>query len=194
MGTQHSTRRLWLAPAVGLAVAAALTACSSSPSSSSSTPSASATTSSASASPSMTTPAATTAPATPSASASTAKKMTAAESIAAIKKNWVIFFNGKTPVATRQSLLENGSAFTALLKSQAKDPQAAMAGSSVQSVTLTSATKANVVYSILLSGTPVLTKQKGAAVYEGGTWKVATSSFCSLVLLESGGKAVGGCK
>jgi hypothetical protein len=101
-------------------------------------------------------------------------------------------------VATREALLEDGTKYTGLLQTQAKNPQAAAAGSTVQTVTLTSATTANVVYSIVLNGVlngvPVLSKQKGAAVYQGGVWKVATSSFCSLALLESGGKPVGGCK
>jgi hypothetical protein len=130
-----------------------------------------------------------------SATAKTGGTMTEAESIAAIKKNWVTFFNPKTSVAAKQALLENGSKYTALLQQQAANPQAATASAAVTSVTLASATAttAKVVYSILLSGTPVLTGQKGSAVYEGGTWKVSVASFCALASLESGGKPVAGC-
>ena len=60
-------------------------------------------------------------------------------------------------------------------------------------MTLTSATQATVVYTVLVSGTPMLQGQKGTAVLENGTWKVGLTSFCALAALESGGKAVPGC-
>ncbi|HEY5248892.1 MAG TPA: hypothetical protein VIJ15_10655 [Dermatophilaceae bacterium] len=41
--------------------------------------------------------------------------------------------------------------------------------------------KATVVYSILLSGTPVLVDTTGAAVRDGGRWKVAGATFCGLL-------------
>lgn len=63
----------------------------------------------------------------------------------------------------------------------------------MQKVTLTSATQATVGYTILISGAPVLPGQKGTAVLQGGTWKVATASFCGLLMLQSGGKPVAGC-
>lgn len=190
MRTHHAARRGLLVTALGLALAAAVTACSSSSSSSSApaSPSASATTSSA-----TPTTAPTTAAASPSAAAATPAATGTAAAITAITKNWVTFFNGKTPAATRQSLVQDGSQFATVLKAQASSAQSEAAGASVQKVTLTSATQAAVGYTILISGSPVLAGQKGTAVLESGTWKVSLTSFCGLLALQNGGKAVAGC-
>ena len=187
MPVHQIARRGLLVPALGLALTAAMTACSSSSSSSSS--SVAAAPSSAPASP---TPVATTPAASPSATAS--KQATSgAAAAAAIKQDWVTFFNPKTSVAAKEAILENGSKYEALLKSQASNPTAATASASVQSVKITSPTGATVDYTILVSGSPVLKGQKGIAVYQDGTWKVSKISFCGLAALENGGKAPAVC-
>ncbi len=111
--------------------------------------------------------------------------------MAAIKKNWVMFFNGKSSVAVKETLVEGGTKFASVLQSTAKT--GANASATVQSVTLTSPTQATVHYTVLLSGSPVLTGQKGTAVYQDGAWKVSATSFCGLAALESGGKAPAAC-
>ena len=187
MPVHQIARRGLLVPALGLALTAAMTACSSSSSSSSS--SVAAAPSSAPASP---TPVATTPAASPSATAS--KQATSgAAAAAAIKQDWVTFFNPKTSVAAKEAILENGSKYEALLKSQASNPTAATASASVQSVKITSPTGATIDYTILVSGSPVLKGQKGTAVYQDGTWKVSKTSFCGLAALETGGKAPAVC-
>ena len=178
-------RRSLLVPAVGLALAAAMTACSSG-SSSSAGASASATTSSAE-------PASASATASPSVAASSPAASGSAAAIATIKKNWETFLNGKTPAATKIGLVQDGQKFAAVLRAAAANPQGQTASASVKSVTLTSPTQAQVVYTILVSGTPMLQGQKGVAVYENGTWKVSVSSFCALAALQNGGKAPAGC-
>ena len=188
MRTHHTAHRALLVPVLGLALAATITACSSSSSSSSAPASPSAT---AAATTSAAAP--TTAAASPSAAASTPAATGTAAAVAAITKNWVTFFNGKTPAATRQSLVQDGSQFATVLKAQASSAQSEAAGASVQKVTLTSATQAAVGYTILISGSPVLAGQKGTAVLESGTWKVSLASFCGLLALQNGGKAVAGC-
>lgn len=110
-----------------------------------------------------------------------------------IKKNWVTFFNGKAPAASKIALVQNGQKFATEIKASAKSSASRTAGASVQSVKLTSPTQATVVYSILISGSPVLTKQQGIAVYQDKTWKVGQSSFCALLALEGGGKAPAAC-
>jgi hypothetical protein len=95
--------------------------------------------------------------------------------------------------ATRETLVQDGSQFATVLKAQASSAQSEAAGASVQKVTLTSATQAAVGYTILISGSPVLAGQKGTAVLESGTWKVSLTSFCGLLALQNGGKAVAGC-
>lgn len=162
------------------ALSTSIAACSSSgsSSSSSSTPSPSASTTSAAASPSSSSPS------------------TAGNAVAEITANWIAFFNPKTPMAKRVSLLQNGSAFASNIQSSASFPGASSASAKVTKVTVTSATQANVTYSILLLGSPVpgLTNTKGVAVLEGGTWKVGDASFCVLLTLENSGKPPTVCK
>ena len=58
-------------------------------------------------------------------------------------------------------------------------------------MTVTSPTQAQVTYTILVSGSPVLKNQKGLAVKQNGTWKVGDQSFCALLAMENGGKTSG---
>ena len=110
-----------------------------------------------------------------------------------IKTNWVAFFNPKTPVAKRVSLLQNGATFASIIKAQASSALASSATSSVSAVTAESATEAKVTYSILVGGAPALKNQPGVAVKQGGVWKVGDQSFCALLTLENNGKAPTAC-
>lgn len=113
-----------------------------------------------------------------------------ASSIAAITTNWEKFFNAKTPTATRQSLLENGSQFPS--SSLAASGLAAEASAKVLSVSNVSpGVNATVTYNVLLGTTVALPNQTGQAVYQNGTWKVGTASFCGLLKLENGNKTSG---
>jgi hypothetical protein len=154
------TPRSLLLPAAVASIGLALTGCgSSSPKSPPSSPSASSTTS---------------APASSSGGAAAA----------AIKKNWVEFFSSSTPTSQRVALLEGGSAFASLISAQAKNSLASSASASVKTVTGVTSSQATVIYSINVAGTPALSNEKGVAVYQGGTWKVGTASFCGLLGLE----------
>jgi hypothetical protein len=166
---------IMLVCALGTSVAA----CGSSGSTSSSTPSSNPSSASATSS----------APASPSATSS-------GSAVAQITANWIAFFNPKTPMAKRISLIQNGQAFASAIQTSAGFPGASSASATVSKVTLTSATQASVTYSILLLGTPVpgLTNTKGVAVLENGTWKVGDASFCVLLTLENGGKPPAVCK
>ena len=172
--------RVFLMFALGAVMA--VTACSSSSSSSGAKPSASASTSAAPTS---------AAPATSAVPSSSGGGSAAA--VAQIKANWEAFFNPKTPVATRVSLLQNGEAFESIIKAQAGSPLASSATSSVSSVTVGSPAQAKVVYSILVGGSPALKNEPGVAVYQGGIWKVGDQSFCALLTLENSGKAPAAC-
>ena len=107
---------------------------------------------------------------------------------AVIAANWTAFFNAKTPVAKRVSLLQDGQALAPVIKDQAGSGLASQASVKVTKVTLVSATQAKVTYSILVNGQPALSHQTGVAVYSGGTWKIGVASFCGLLALENGGK------
>jgi hypothetical protein len=113
-----------------------------------------------------------------------------ASSIAAITTNWQKFFDAKTPTATRQSLLENGSQFPP--STLAASGIAAEASAKVLSVSNVSpGVNATVTYNVLLGTTVALPNQTGQAVYQNGTWKVGTASFCGLLKLENGNKTSG---
>lgn len=156
------------------ALAAGLAACSGSSNSSSSGAS-----SSPSSAPSSSAPASSASPASSSGAAST------------IAANWATFFNAKTPVAKRVSLLQDGQTFQSIIKSQAGSGLAASATAKVTKVTMVSPTQAKVTYSILIGGQPALANQAGVAVLQDGTWKVGLASFCGLLAVENGGKTSG---
>jgi hypothetical protein len=155
--------RLSLAPAVGLVFALAITACSSGGSSSSSTAATSA-------------PAATTSAATASSSAAAG-----GSAVAQITANWEAFFNPATPNAKRVLLLENGSQFASAISAFSASPLAQAVSSKVDSVAVTSATKANVKYDLTAAGTAVATGQTGTSVLQNGVWKVGDDVFCGLL-------------
>jgi hypothetical protein len=99
-------------------------------------------------------------------------------------------------MAKRISLLQNGSKFASEIRSSASFPGASSASAKVTKVTVTSATQATVIYSILLLGTPIpgLTNTKGVAVLENGTWKVGDASFCVLLTLQNSGNTPTVCR
>jgi len=159
MGFPHG-HRLYLAPAVGLVLAAAITACSSSGSSSSS---------------------ATSVPPATSTSAAPATSAAGGSAVAQITANWEKFFSSSTPNSERVQLLENGSQFSSALTAFSASPLAAAVTSKVDAVTVTSATQANVKYDLSAAGTTVATGATGTAVLQDGVWKVGDEVFCGLL-------------
>jgi hypothetical protein len=173
------------APALGLALAATMAACSSGSSSpASAEPSSAASASSASAAPS--------APASSPASSSSGAAASG-NAKAQITANWEAFFNGQTQAAKKISLLENGQKFATVIKAQAGSGLASSAGAKVTAVVVNSATKATVTYDITLSGATALGNQTGTAIYQDGVWKVGDVSFCQLLKLENAGTAPSVC-
>jgi hypothetical protein len=159
----HSrVHRFYLAPALGLVFALAITACSSSGSSSSST--------------ATSAPAATTSAATASSSAAAG-----GSAVAQITANWEAFFNPATPNSKRVQLLENGSEFASAISAFSASPLAQQVSSKVDSVSVTSATKANVKYDLTAAGTSVASGQTGTSVLQDGVWKVGDDVFCGLL-------------
>jgi len=177
----HLLARRIAGPALGLALAATMAACSSgSPATAS--PSSAAPSSSAASSP---------------AAGSTANASSPAASgnaTAQITTNWEAFFDGKTSAATKISLLENGQKFASIINAQAGSGIAASAGAKVHTVTVISPAQATVRYDITLNGTTALGNQTGTAVYQDGMWKVGDVSFCQLLKIENGGSAPSVCQ
>ena len=177
----HLLARRIAAPALGLALAATMAACSSS-SSTTASPS-SAPPSSAASSPAV-------AGSSPSVGSTAANSANAKAQITA---NWEAFFNGKTSAAKKISLLENGQKFASVINAQAGSGIATSAGAKVTAVVVNSPAKATVSYDITLAGATALAKQTGTAVYQDGMWKVGDVSFCQLLKLENAGTAPSVC-
>jgi glucose/arabinose dehydrogenase len=172
------------APALGLALAATMAACSSSSSSPATAEPSSAASSAA--------PASSSAPS--SAAASSPGTGSTAEAAAQIKANWEKFFNSSTPLAERVKLLQNGAALESAIKAFSSLPLASGIGAMVTNVTVDSATKATVTYNLTSpGGSALLSGQKGTAVYQDGTWKVGTGSLCGLLRLIPGGSVPAAC-
>jgi len=176
----HLLARRIAGPALGLALAATMAACSSgSPATAS--PSSAAPSSSAASSP---------------AAGSTANASSPAASgnaTAQITTNWEAFFDGKTSAAKKISLLQNGQKFASVINAQAGSGIATSAGAKVTTVVVNSPAKATVKYNITLGGTTALPNQTGTAVYQDGMWKVGDVSFCQLLKLENAGTAPSVC-
>jgi hypothetical protein len=177
----HLLARRIAGPALGLALAATMAACSSgSPATAS--PSSAAPSSSAASSP---------------AAGSTANASSPAASgnaTAQITTNWEAFFDGKTSAAKKISLLQNGQKFASVINAQAGSGIATSAGAKVTTVVVNSPAKATVKYNITLGGTTALANQTGTAVYQDGMWKVGDVSFCQLLKIENGGSAPSVCQ
>jgi len=129
--------------------------------------------------------------AAPTSPATSAAASTNAGAAPAITLNWEAFFSAKTSDSKRVALLQDGTQFASVIKSQSGSSLAALATAKVTNVTVNSATQATVKYDILVGGTPELKNQTGTAVLQNGTWKVGVASFCGLLTIENAGKTSG---
>ncbi len=126
-------------------------------------------------------PASTTAP--PTSAGATTTIADPAAAIAQITANWERFFLAGTPIAERETLLEDGLLYVEALTIRSADPLQAQAGAAVREVTLLDPEHAHVVYDVMLGETVALPGAEGTAVLRNGTWKVSAESFCSLIVL-----------
>lgn len=106
--------------------------------------------------------------------------------VRSITEAYTTFFNGTTPAERKAALVQDGSVFLPILQAQAASPQAGGTTVTVSSVHLTGPAAADVTYTLLLGGNPVLPNQTGQAVKIGSDWKVATATFCALMTLQGG--------
>jgi hypothetical protein len=110
---------------------------------------------------------------------------------AQIKSAYEKFFSGRTSVADRVALLQDGPRFKPVIQAFANNPLAKNVSATVSSVTLQRGNRARVVYTVKL-GSAGLPKQTGTAVLQNGTWKVGDVSLCKLVALQ--GSTPSACK
>jgi len=186
-----TARRLSLAPALGLLLVSVAAACSSHGSSpqgpqGSFSAAASSVHPTAPSLPGGTT-AATSAPAAaPTPAAGTSGGSGTGGAVAQITANWITFFKPSTPDSERVKLLENGSQFAAAIRSFSASPLATAVSAKVDSVSVTSASKAAVRYDLTALGTAVATGSTGSSVRQDGTWKVGDDVFCGLLSKAKG--------
>jgi hypothetical protein len=132
-------------------------------------------------------PAAGSAPSTTAAAPATTPTSASATdgaTVTAIKATYIKFFNPATSLNVSMTLLQDGPAFKRTLKEQAKTDFAKATTATVSTVTLNTRYKATVVYTLLVSGSPVLVDTIGSAVQESGKWKVSGSTFCGLLAAQ----------
>jgi hypothetical protein len=103
---------------------------------------------------------------------------------AKIIADWEAFFSGATSASRKIALVQDGQSFAQVIKGQASSAMAKSVRATVSKVTLNSATKATVRYSLTMGGQPALSNQTGQSVLQKGTWKVGAQSFCALLTLE----------
>jgi hypothetical protein len=104
---------------------------------------------------------------------------------AAIKSVYQKFVDLSVPVDQKLGLIQDGAEFKDAMEAEAKNPQAKNIGFQVTDVKVTSANLADVTFTILSSGSPLLPNQHGFAVKEGGTWKVSGATFCGLLAAQA---------
>ncbi|KOV69020.1 membrane protein [Streptomyces sp. AS58] len=106
-----------------------------------------------------------------------------------IRRNWERFFDPDTPLEAKQDFLENGDRMAPVLRAFSGDERGAQVGAEVDRVEFTSATGANVTYTLTLQGATALPDAAGTAVEQDGTWKVSVKTLCGLVALNGTGDA-----
>jgi len=104
-----------------------------------------------------------------------------AATTAAVTKAYTTFFGGTKDQAALVADLQNGDKLTAALALEAKNPTAATLTATVSKVVLENPHVADVTFTLLSSGSPLLTDTPGKAVLVDGTWKLAAATFCGLV-------------
>ncbi|MYW69615.1 hypothetical protein GTY65_36950 [Streptomyces sp. SID8379] len=110
-----------------------------------------------------------------------------------IRANWKKFFDPDVPLKEKAELLQNGSKMQKVLESFNGDKRGGQVQAEVDKITFTSATAANVTYSLALKGATVLPDAKGTSVEEDGVWKVSVKTLCALVQLSGNASPGPGC-
>ncbi|MDW8806783.1 hypothetical protein P1P68_18845 [Streptomyces scabiei] len=127
----------------------------------------------------------------PSVSASGPADTEAAEE--QIEKNWKTFFDPSTSTKEKQAVLENGDEMGPVLAAFSGDKRGGQVEAEVKKVTFTSATGADVTYTLLLEGATALPDAAGTAVEQDGTWKLSVKTLCGLVALSGNATPGPGC-
>ncbi|GAA2080869.1 hypothetical protein GCM10009801_39420 [Streptomyces albiaxialis] len=101
-----------------------------------------------------------------------------------VKENWEKFFDPKVSNEEKADYLENGEQMKLLLEAFNNDERGKQVQAEVTEVTFTSASDADVDYTLLLKKATALPNAKGAAVQQDDTWKVSVKTLCALVKMS----------
>ena len=118
---------------------------------------------------------------TPSTTASSSSPAQAGGDEAAIRAVYTTLVNPGGTIDQKLALLQDGAEFRSAVEALAALPQAKEVSVQVTKVVVNSANLATVTYSVLLSGSPILTNLTGHAIRDNGTWKLAGETFCGLL-------------
>lgn len=100
----------------------------------------------------------------------------------AITTNWDKFFASSTSLSERENLLQNGKQFATLIQGEFSSLGAGTkTAAKVNNITINTASKGTVTYTVYLNSAPVLTNQTGTALKENGNWVVSDSTLCGLI-------------
>jgi hypothetical protein len=102
----------------------------------------------------------------------------------AITKVYKLFFNTDTSLADSVAILQHGPTFCEPLNVESSSPSANKITAKVSKVVLRGKNVAFVTFTIYTGKQTLLPNTHGFAVREGGKWKVAAKTFCSLISLE----------
>ncbi|WP_058853543.1 hypothetical protein [Nocardia jinanensis] len=105
---------------------------------------------------------------------------------AAIMGVYEAFFAPATSTADRVSLVERGSEFETEIAGMANHIRTALTTVDVTEVVLAQPGKAELRFTLNISGNPVVNGQVGHAVREADGWKIAASTMCGLVAISGG--------
>jgi hypothetical protein len=107
-----------------------------------------------------------------------------ADPVHAIRADWTRFFDGRTPVGTRTTLVQKGCALRPVLRRLSAVPVSRSVSASVSKVRVVSPSTATVRYDVFVSGVVQLAGQEGTAVKQDGVWKVGLGTVCRLLAIE----------
>lgn len=105
---------------------------------------------------------------------------------AAIMGVYEAFFAPATSTADRLALVERGSEFEAEISGMANHIRTALTTVEVTDVVLAQPGKAELRFTLNISGNPVVNGQVGHAVREADGWKIAAATMCGLVAISGG--------
>ncbi|MET8798740.1 hypothetical protein ABZV91_20255 [Nocardia sp. NPDC004568] len=105
---------------------------------------------------------------------------------AAIVGAYTTFFAPATSTADRLALVERGADFETEISGMANHIRTALTTVEVTDVVLAQPGKAELRFTLSISGSAVVDGQVGHAVREADGWKIAASTMCGLVAISGG--------